>query len=60
MLQVARDTLAGLGDYEEAPALVKAADYTMAGLYLEAEDTDNARPLYLSVGDYENALEALQ
>lgn len=54
-LEAAREELAALEDYGDAPALVLQADYRRAGLLLDAGDVEGASALYASLGDYEDA-----
>lgn len=55
VLLSARETLASLGDYEDAPQLVSQADYLRAGLLLDEGQLDEARALYTALGDFEDA-----
>lgn len=54
-LSAAREELAVLGEFEDAPALIQQADYRRAGLLLAAGNVEGASALFASLGDYEDS-----
>ncbi len=51
----ARNALAALGEYEDAPALVQQAEYHRASLLVEAARFEEAQACFLQLGDYQDS-----